>query len=106
MTTYAERMAALGIESRAVWLYHAQWLTDGVLGPTVGMEIIECESAQIGPERVGPAFGIWTSYTRVESDLALVNWLLGWYPSECKRDLGRIEIRRVETPGMLRADTE
>lgn len=82
------------VEPREVWLYHTQWITDGPAGPIVGMEIIECRSTQTGPDRVGPAFGIWTSVERVDSDLALVNWFLGWYPATCKHDIGRIEITR------------
>jgi hypothetical protein len=46
-------MAALGVESREVWLYHAQWITDGLLGPTVGMEIRRVET----PGMLRPADG-------------------------------------------------
>jgi hypothetical protein len=81
-------------EGRPTWLYTTQWITDGVIGPIVGMEIIELRSLQFGPPSYGPGFGVWVSIERVESDLALVNWLLGWYPAKLKHELGRVEITR------------
>jgi hypothetical protein len=84
-------------EGRPVWLYTARYITDGIigLGPIVGMEIVEIRGLQYGPVSLGPGFGLWASVERVESDLALVNWLLGWVPGPIKPMLSRLAIARM-----------
>jgi hypothetical protein len=85
-------------DGRPVWLYTARYMTDGLigLGPIVGMEIVEIRGLQYGPISLGPGFGLWASVERIESDLALVNWLLGWVPGPIKPMLSRIAIARMD----------
>jgi hypothetical protein len=78
-----------------VWLYLTQYITDDRVGAIVGMEIIEHRTTQFGPEGYGAGIGAWTSREPIASDLDLVNWLLGWLPTDAKSTLQRIVIKRV-----------
>jgi hypothetical protein len=88
-------MGMITDEGRMTWLYMAEYLTDDTLGPVVGVKITEIHSRQFGPERYSKTFGAWVAKERVESDLALVNWTLGWWAKVSDHNLTRIEILRV-----------
>lgn len=66
---------------RPVWLYSASTILQPITLMPDGVEIIERLGEQVGAEWSGQGYGFWTSLKRVESDLDLVNWLLGWWPA-------------------------
>ena len=87
------------IEYRMTWLYEAGYLKDHPRGRIVGVKITEVQSQQSGPEAYYKGFGVWVSKERVDSDLDLVNWTLGWWAKVASHSLERIEIARdAEAP--------